>query len=342
MNAAKQPESTTGDPMPTPPITRLIAEYMTVLSAERAASEHTVRAYRRELDSFAAFLEKRCGKKIIPSQIEHPIIREYLGTLYANNLSKPSIARALAAIRSWFAWLARTGHIEQNPARLVATPKLPKHLPRVPGIEQVNSLFNGLGPATKKPASKSLEATAMESSTETAWPERDRVILELLYGCGIRNAELVGLNLDDIQWSNECLLVRGKGRKERYVPLGDAAAEAIRSYLPTRTQKITAAHRPMEALLLNARLRGNGRLTTRSVGRIVKNLALANGLPADLHPHTLRHAFGTHMLEEGADLRAIQEILGHARLSTTQRYTHLTSSQVAAVYDRTHPRAKES
>jgi integrase/recombinase XerC len=309
-------------------ILRLVAEYMSVLTAERAASEHTVRAYRRDLDSFAAFLAKRCGSGVTPAQIEHPVIREYLGTLYEKNLSKPSVARALAAIRSWFGWLARTGHIEQNPARLVSTPKLPKHLPRVPGAEQLNQAFDDL-------------------DAETAWPERDRVILELLYGCGIRNAELVGLNLEDIQWGNECLLVRGKGRKERYVPLGDAAAAAIHAYLPLREQKLADAKRSSpvsvsegEALLLNVRLRGNGRLTTRSVGRIVKQLALSHGLAADVHPHTLRHAFGTHMLEEGADLRAIQEILGHARLSTTQRYTHLTSGQVAAVYDRTHPRAK--
>ncbi len=324
-------------PEQAPEILRLVIEFMTVLAAERASSEHTVRAYRRELDRFAAFLAKRCGTGVVPGQIEHPVIREYMGTLYADGLSKSSVARALAAVRSWFGWLARMGHIEQNPARLVATPKLPKHLPRVPGIEQMNQVLDGIG--TKRaeaPSQKAVESNA----AETAWAERDRVILELLYGCGIRNAELVGLNLEDIQWGNECLLVRGKGRKERYVPLGDVAAAAIRSYLPQRTLKLTSANRLSDALLLNARLRGNGRLTTRSVGRIVKSLALANGLAADVHPHTLRHAFGTHMLEEGADLRAIQEILGHARLSTTQRYTHLTSSQVVAVYDRTHPRAK--
>ncbi len=313
-----------------PEILRLVAEYMAVLTAERAASEHTIRAYQRELHSFAAFLTKRCGSGVTPTQIEHPVIREYLGTLYEKNLSKPSVARALAAIRSWFGWLARKGHIEQNPARLVATPKLPKHLPRVPGMEQINQVLDGMA-----------GQTAGDKPEETAWPERDRVILELLYDCGIRNAELVGLNLEDIQWGNECLLVRGKGRKERYVPIGDAAAAAIRAYLPQRAQKLAAAKRASDALLLNARLRGNGRLTTRSVGRIVKHLALTHGMAVDVHPHTLRHAFGTHMLEEGADLRAIQEILGHARLSTTQRYTHLTSGQVAAVYDRTHPRAKD-
>src|SRR6185437_3844441 len=328
-----------------PAILRLVADFMKMLAAERASSEHTVRAYRRELDSFAAFLAKRCGADILPAQIEHPIIREYLGTLYAKNLSKPSVARALEAIRSWFAWLARAGHIQQNPARLVATPKLPKHLPRVPGIEQVNQVLDALGAMSKAGSPQlhsqdSLDSTVTPANVETAWPERDRVILELLYGCGIRNAELVGLDLEDVHWSNECLLVRGKGRKERYVPLGDTAAAAIRAYLPSRTQKLAATKRPTPALLLNARLRGKGRLTTRSVGRIVKSMAVSHGLAADVHPHTLRHAFGTHMLEEGADLRAIQEILGHARLSTTQRYTHLTSGQVAAVYDRTHPRAK--
>jgi len=325
----KPSSAETKESIEAPEVLRLIAEYIAVLTAERAASEHTVRAYRRELSCFAEFLAKRCGAAVVPAQIEHPVIRQYLGTLYEKGLSKPSVARSLAAIRSWFAWLARRRHIEQNPAKLVATPKLPKHLPRVPAIEQMNQALDGMGKR------KSDEATP-----EAAWPQRDRVILELLYGCGIRNAELVGLNLEDIQWGNECLLVRGKGRKERYVPLGDAAAAAIREYLPLRQQRLTATMRASDALLLNARLRGNGRLTTRSVGRIVKHVALANGMAADVHPHTLRHAFGTHMLEEGADLRAIQEILGHARLSTTQRYTHLTSGQVAAVYDRTHPRAK--
>jgi integrase/recombinase XerC len=198
---------------------------------------------------------------------------------------------------------------------------LPKHLPRVPTIEEMNRVVDSV-------------------SDDAAWPERDRVIFELLYGCGIRNAELVGLNLGDLHWANDAILVRGKGRKERYVPMGDAAAQALRSYLPLREAKLAAAGKQSEGLLMSVRLRGTGRLTTRSVGRIVKQIAVAHGLPADVHPHTLRHAFGTHMLEEGADLRAIQELLGHERLSTTQRYTQLTVGQVAEVYDRTHPRAK--
>lgn len=297
-----------------------------MLAHERNASEHTVRAYERELHGFAEFVAERLGARFAIAKIEHQHIRAYLGELYGRGLSKASVARALAAIRSWFKWLARQGLVEQSPAALVATPKLPKHLPRVPTIEEMNRV--------------------VESADEdgAAWPERDRVIFELLYGCGIRNAELVGIDLKDIHWANEAILVRGKGRKQRYVPLGDAAAEALRSYLPVREAKLAAAQKAAEiengALLLNVRLRGNGRLTTRSVGRIVKRIALAHGLPADVHPHTLRHAFGTHMLEEGADLRAIQELLGHERLSTTQRYTQLTVGQVAEVYDRTHPRAK--
>ncbi len=301
---------------------RQVEAFLAMLATERNASPHTVRAYARELRGFADFLAKQYGTRLAIARIEHQQIRAYLGELYGRGLGKASVARALAAIRSWFKWLARQGVVEQSPAALVSTPKLPKHLPRVPTIEEMNRVVENADDDT------------------AAWPERDRAIFELLYGCGIRNAELVGIDLGDIQWANEAILVRGKGKKQRLVPLGDAAAQAIRAYLPGREAKLKAAGKSSPALLLNARLRGNGRLTTRSVGRIVKQIALAHGLPADVHPHTLRHAFGTHMLEEGADLRAIQELLGHARLSTTQRYTQLTVGQVAAVYDRTHPRAK--
>jgi integrase/recombinase XerC len=309
-----------------PEVVRRVEGFLAMLAHERNGSPHTVRAYKRELEGFAGFVVGRFGTRFAPARIEHQHIRAYLGELYERGLSKASVARALAAIRSWFKWLARQGLVEQSPAALVATPRLPKHLPRVPTIEEMNRV---------------VESADNEGA---AWPERDKVIFELLYGCGIRNAELVGIDLKDIHWANEAILVRGKGRKERYMPLGDAAAQALRAYLPMRAEKLAAANggrgKEAEALLLNVRLRGSGRLTTRSVGRIVKRIALAHGLPADVHPHTLRHAFGTHMLEEGADLRAIQELLGHERLSTTQRYTQLTVGHVAEVYDRTHPRAK--
>jgi integrase/recombinase XerC len=299
----------------------LARQFLKVLSYERIASPHTLRAYEREILSFCAFLSRKSGPGARVAEIEHTVVRDYLGELHSRGLSKASIARSLAAIRSWFRWLAKAGHVEKNPAALVTTPKLPKHLPRVPTIEQMNRMVD-----------------TVEDVPVTSWPERDRVIFELLYGCGIRNAELVGLDLKDLHWAREAILVRGKGRKERYVPLGDAAAAAIRAYLPSRQQKVGG--RACPALLLNLQMKGTGRLTTRSVGRIVKRIAVANGLPAEIHPHSLRHAFGTHMLEEGADLRAIQELLGHDRLSTTQRYTQLAVRQVAQIYDRTHPRAK--
>jgi integrase/recombinase XerC len=315
----------------------LVEEYLRVLTNERGASAHTLRAYQRELHSFAAFQVERYGKKQSVDRIEHTQIRAYLGMLYDRGLSKASAARALAAVRSWFKWLARAGYVEQNAASLVSTPKLPKHLPRVPSIEQMN---------------RTVDSVSEESAS---WPARDRAILEVLYGCGIRNAELTGLNLGDIHWANGAILVRGKGQKQRLVPLGDAAAEALRAYLAERSARLDAAGKvkgnATPALFVNLRLRGLGkatggklggqaRLTTRSVGRIVKRIAIQRGLSADVHPHTLRHAFGTHLLEEGADLRAIQELLGHERLSTTQRYTQLTTAQLTQVYDRTHPRAK--
>jgi integrase/recombinase XerC len=292
-----------------------IKEFLRCLETQRNASKHTVLAYEKDLIKFREHL----GKSPDWSKITHQHIRAFLAELMANGLSKPSAARALASLRSFYKWLAREGFVEQNPAALVSTPKLAKRLPRVPTMEQVNGL---------------LDSSLPENA---AFPTRDRVIFELLYGCGLRNSELIGIDLDDISWSNEVIRVRGKGKKERLVPLGDSASVAIREYLRERQQILDARRRNCSGLLVN--LRG-GALTTRSVGRIVKAIAVARGLSPDLHPHTLRHAFGAHMLEEGADLRAIQELLGHARLSTTQRYTKLTSAHITRVYDETHPKAR--
>jgi len=297
-------------------VEKAIAKFLRSLG-DRNASPHTVKAYRTDLAQFAEYVGPQSW-----SDIDHVLIRGYLSNLYERGLSKTSVARSLAALRSLYRWLAQEGEVEQNPAALVATPKLPKKLPRVPTIEEVNTV---------------LDSDMPECS---AFHERDQVILELLYGCGIRNSELIGINLDDIHWSKEVVLVRGKGRKERYVPFGDSAKAAVQAYLPRRQQVLgETRHTTEKALLIN--LRGT-RLTTRSVGRIVKQIAVARGLSPDVHPHTLRHAFGTHMLEEGADLRAIQEMLGHERLSTTQRYTQLTVKHVMEVYDRTHPHANKS
>jgi integrase/recombinase XerC len=300
----------------TTPVEKAVARFVRALQ-ERNASAHTIKAYRTDLAQFTEYVGPQSWR-----DIDHILIRGYLANLYERGLSKTSVARALAALRSLYKWLAQEGEVEQNPAALVATPKLPKKLPRVPTIEEVNTVLD------------------FEMPECSAFGERDQVILELLYGCGIRNSELIGINLDDIHWSNEVILVRGKGRKERYVPFGDSAKAAVVAYLPARQRVLgETRHTTEKAVLIN--LRGQ-RLTTRSVGRIVKQIAVARGLSPDVHPHTLRHAFGTHMLEEGADLRAIQEMLGHERLSTTQRYTQLTVKHVMEVYDKTHPHAKKA
>ncbi len=294
-------------------IEKTVAKFLRSLR-ERNASAHTLRAYGNDLAQFAAY----AGDADLRS-LDHVRIRGFLSHLYERGLSKTSVARALAALRSLYRWLAREGLADQNPAALVSTPKLPKRLPRVPTIEEMNTVLDGDMPAA------------------APFPERDRAILELLYSCGIRNSELIGINLDDIRWSGEAILIRGKGRKERYVPFGDSAGAALAAYVPARQKLLAERKKSTPALLINQR---GGRLTTRSVGRIVKRIAVAKGLSPDVHPHTLRHAFGTHMLEEGADLRAIQELLGHERLSTTQRYTQLSMKHVIQVYDQTHPRAK--
>jgi integrase/recombinase XerC len=296
-------------------VQKAVDQYLRVLR-QRNSSPHTLKAYAGDLDRFASYVGSRDWKKI-----DHIAIRGFLSHLYEKGLSKTSVARALAAVRSLYRWLAQEGVVDQNPAKLVSTPKLPKKLPRVPTIEEMNSVLDGDMPEI------------------AAFPERDHLLLELLYGCGVRNSELTGIDLDDIRPSAEAILVRGKGKKERYVPFGGTAATALAAYLPARQKSLAESlhNKNSRALLVNRR---GGRLTTRSVGRIVKKIAVAKGLSPDVHPHTLRHAFGTHMLEEGADLRAIQEMLGHERLATTQRYTQLSTKHVLAVYDQTHPRAK--
>jgi integrase/recombinase XerC len=294
-------------------VEKAVADFLRHLR-EKNSSPHTIKAYTGDLSNFSAYAGSRGWK-----QIDHIAIRGFLSQLYEKGLGKTSVARSLAAVRSLYRWLAQEGVVDQNPAKLVATPKLPKKLPRVPTIEEMNFVLDGKMPLT------------------AAFPERDRLMLELLYGCGIRNSELTGINLDDIRLSAEAILIRGKGKKERYVPFGDSVKNALPAYLQARHTLLSETRKNSNALLINQR---GGRLTTRSVGRIIKKIAVSKGLSPDVHPHTLRHAFGTHMLEEGADLRAIQELLGHERLATTQRYTQLSMKHVLQVYDRTHPRAK--
>ncbi len=336
--AAESEQNTAEDARPRTIIEEHIADFLRSL-VERNSSKNTILAYTKDLRTFVEYLAGTAATRsaAVPaavtadvpsasphdtdwSNIDHVRIRGYLSHLYERGLGKTSVARHLAALRSLYKWLAREGVVEQNPAALVATPKLPKKLPRVPTIEEMNSVFTG------------------DMPDAAAFPERDRMIFELLYGCGIRNSELIGINLDDIRLTNEIILIRGKGKKQRYVPFGDAVKSALAAYRPVR-EKLLADKKKKSTRALLVNLRG-GRLTTRSVGRIVKQIAVARGLSPDVHPHTLRHAFGAHLLEEGADLRAIQEMLGHERLSTTQRYTQLTMKHVLDVYDKTHPRAK--
>jgi integrase/recombinase XerC len=310
-----------------PEIQKGMKKFLDSLGGERNASVHTVRAYKKELNQFAEFL----GPEMQWKDIDHMTIRGYLSDLQSSQrsktakkekpeeLSKVSVARALASLRSMYKWLAREGMVQQNPAKLVSTPKLPKKLPRVPTMEEINGVLD------------------TDMPEEVSFPERDRAIFEVLYGCGLRNSELVGIELGDIEEAKGVILVRGKGKKQRYVPLEGDAADALAVYREARQKLLNTAGKSTRRLFINQR---GGPLTTRSVGRIVKQIAIARGLPSDIHPHTLRHAFGTHMLTEGADLRAIQELLGHERLSTTQKYTQLSITHIMDVYDRTHPRAK--
>jgi integrase/recombinase XerC len=298
-------------------VQRAIGDFIAELQ-RRSVSANTVKAYGKDLAVFAEFMGERALR-----EIDHTHIRSYLSHLYGRGLKKSSVARALASVRSLFRFMAVEGAVEQNPAALVSTPRLPKQLPRVPTIEEMAAVLN------------CAEAGAGEEPS--SFPERDVVIFELLYGSGLRNSELVGIELNQIDWPHQRLLVRGKGSKERYVPFSDSAGEAIKAYLPRRAEALAQSRQRHSTLLVNVR---GGKLTTRSVGRIVKQIAVVRGLSPDVHPHTLRHAFGTHLLEEGADLRAIQEMLGHQRLSTTQRYTQLSVKHIMQVYDETHPRAK--
>lgn len=349
----------------------LLGRFLATLAFERSCSEHTLRAYRREIQQFALFLQGLDHSR--PDRITHELIQAHLGELHLGGLSRVSVARALAAIRSWCQWLAREGLLAHNPAALVIRPRLPQRLPRVPSAQELNDALDFL---SQDSARLSNEGPARPFA---AWPERDRLILELLYGCGLRNAELSSLDLRSFDLDEELVRVRGKGRKERLVPFHHDIVTILLAYLPTRIERLgasdlrpgpSAAKPPAAQPLLHDKVDGKAallpllalvpgpllvplhptrhtqgtvqipRLTTRSIGRIVKAMAIAAGLPSDTHPHTLRHAFGTHLLEDGADLRAIQELLGHQRLSTTQRYTQLTIGQVAEVYDRTHPRAR--
>jgi len=299
-----------------------VARYLEYLRVERNCSAHTLRNYASDLKQFGEFLRTSRAGEACPAlgELTHLDIRSYLGELYAARLKAASIGRKLACLRSLFRFLAREEMVKDNPARLVSSPKLPKTLPAVPTAEEVSMLLDAM-PADDAPM-----------------PARDRAMLEMLYGSGLRVGELVALNVEHVDRRQGLLRVRGKGKKERLAPLGAKAAEALERYLPLRRRMLAGRppDAPQPALFLN--LRG-GRLTSRSVGRIVKRWTLLLNADTGLHPHSFRHAFATHLLSDGADLRAIQEMLGHARLSSTQKYTHTNIRQLMEVYDRCHPKA---
>ncbi|HTU43487.1 MAG TPA: tyrosine recombinase XerC [Bryobacteraceae bacterium] len=286
-----------------------IAKYLAELE-RRGASKHTLRNYGSDLAQFAGYFELPNEMAPEVEQLDLPRMREWLGGLYDQGLTVVSVRRKIAAVRAMFKFLLREGVLQKNIAGRLRTPKAKQRLPEVMSAEKTSNLLDGAEQFSK---------------------ERDMAFLELLYGCGIRVSELVGINLEDIDLKAGWLRVRGKGNKEREVPVAGRAAEAVERYLAVRETK------PGErALFLNSR---GGRLGDRQVRRLVKQYALLVTGDSTVHPHSFRHAYATHLLSDGADLRAIQELLGHARLSTTQKYTQVSLKDLQAVYDRAHPKA---
>lgn len=302
----------------------LLKQFLDHLRFERNLSEHTLRNYQSDLEQFLDYIAPASGnepRKFPPlADIDHLTIREWMASLHTAQKKKTSMARKLAALRTFFQFLVREGLLEINPAKLVSTPRLEKKLPRHLSIEE---------------AIKFIETP----DTDTALGKRDRAMLELMYATGIRVSELTKLNLGDIDFKNRLIRVLGKRRKERIVPFGDPAADALRDYLAVRDQFLESApisERDLEAVFLNYQ---GTRITTRSVGRMVeKYIRICAGMH-EISPHDLRHTFATHLLDSGADLRDIQELLGHARLSTTQIYTHVSMEKLIEVYDKAHPKA---
>ncbi len=300
---------------------RAIRAFLAALTVQQGASPQTIRAYASDLAQFQVFAQDarhRCGP-VNPKSIEPALIRDFLAARDRIGEKKSSLARKLACLRSLFRYLVRVGQLKVNPAEDVRAPKLPKHLPRVLTKDDAGALMEFPGDQTRDAL-------------------RDRAILETLYSTGTRVSEVVGMNWDDISRSEGVVRVRGKGGKERIIPLSSIALEAIAAYhaqVPTATGQASRQSSAAVPVFRNSR---GGRLTTRTIARIVAKYSrqLTGGT---ISPHTLRHSFATHLLDEGADLRAIQDMLGHVSLSTTQKYTHLATDQLLSVYDRAHPRA---
>jgi len=293
---------------------KYIDDFVYYLKNQRNVSPHTLRSYHSDLVQFSDFICKRPLEKI-----DHIVIRDFLAHLIGQRSKKSSLARKLASIRAFFRYLNREGVLARDPSRLVSTPRQDRRLPKVLTVDDASRLLDA-----------SMGTTGNTPSKTAA---RDNAVLETLYSSGIRASELVGMNLGDIDRRDKLVRIRGKGRKERVVPIGQKALDAIDGYLGRRLRSDAAA-----AVFTGP---GENRLTVRTVQRIVENYRKKVGLQQSASPHTLRHSFATHLLESGADLRAIQELLGHASLSTTQRYTHLNLDSLMDVYDKAHPRARK-
>jgi integrase/recombinase XerC len=318
---------------------QIIEKFIAYLRYERNVSPNTIREYHRDTQQFADFITPP-GEKTLPlNEIDHRVIREYASWMYDQHLEKASVARRLASLRTFFKYCMREKLLRENPARFVPRPKMPKRVPRVLTAEELNgfldSLGHGIGERQLRLGRRQI-GRSPEGAKEAL--KRDRAILELLYGAGLRVSELSGLDVDNLDRQGLMLRVLGKGRKQRQVPFGRKAQEALEAYWPVREAILARARKGTaeQAVFLNPL---GGRLTARSVRTLVKKYARLANVNWDLHPHALRHAFATHLLADGADLRAIQELLGHVSLSTTQRYTQASIRQLMEVYDKAHPHA---
>ena len=304
---------------------RYIKDFINYMQYEKGASKHTLHAYSGDLKEFTDFLKKKeicfdAKKNPVVKLVDAEAIRSFVGWLFREKKKRSTIGRKLATIKSFFKFLVKKDMVDRNPAETVSSPKIESRLPRTLSVDEAFSLMEA--PGLKTPLDK-----------------RNRAILEVFYSTGIRVGELVGLDLDTIDLESGVLKVMGKGKKERIVPLGSKAIDALREYLYSGREPLAKGD-PLQkkAIFLNAR---GGRLSSRSVERVVDKYIKIARVNKSLSPHSIRHSFATHMLESGADLRAIQEMLGHASLSTTQKYTHISVDMLMKVYDKAHPRAKK-
>jgi integrase/recombinase XerC len=303
----------------------VIHQFIHYLSIEKNASPHTCRCYRKDLEGFEDFL-KNSGMYVTPSggvevaKADRMAIRKYLSFLHRKN-KKSSIARKISTLRSFFKYLVREQVIPSNPAKSISTPKVEKILPTTLTVDEAFRLMESPQTISKKPSSEGFRESRL----------RDHAILELLYSSGLRVSELVGLNGDQVDLELGIVKVMGKGRKERIVPVGNKAIESLKAYLKGR-----GGLEGNDPIFINAL---GGRLTARSVGRMIKKYSKYSGIFRKVSPHSLRHTFATHLLDAGADIREIQEMLGHSSLSTTQRYTHVSMGKLMEVYDKAHPRS---